>query len=516
MSKTAKIRKFKIAFMKPKQTDKAAVKIKTDIEKSVKSMKEQVTGDGENELRDLVKQLSEKDKKYMDELIQYKITKHWDDPEELKFWMKYCSTPDLNETIVKGMLSDKPKPDLVAQCWRRMMHQPEIADLCYKLFPAEIEEEAVKVLAEGKNIVVPKDRETDLVRRVFEEGNGDKLGGYYKTCVNPDDVEEMATKNPGGFIKAFVKGQKVDVKMKFLGDPKVLAALQNGGKEWTELAKTTPLLPFLDKAKSRVRDDAPNKKAGVINALFAEVLAPDGVLGLTYYTNSLTPVPNMLASTREDQIKEVKARKEGIKKSIEAEKELKKKKGDTTPVDTDQLDRHPDGPGTQCDVLVSLMTTLVGATLGPDEPCKHIVFKGMVLTDKMSKFPGGLLSSSFGGNVFDDSNSLTGQVLFTGGADDGVSNAHTILEVNGMQYDAVLGTSGPDLSHTVVDEFPAWDKTGYVTLDNKPIRVSKSTKSDYWIINEPGLKAAPNKHGFGSAYRMTNNPGKYIKPAKKD
>ncbi|MBL9083243.1 MAG: hypothetical protein JNK76_15625 [Planctomycetales bacterium] len=510
MSKTAKIKKFKYAFLKPKQTRKDLVKTKTDIEKAIKSLKKGSDDDVEKKLKQAVDDLTYIDEDYMKELIQYKLVKHWDEPEELKFWMTKCSKPETNVEVVKKILSDKPNKDMVVDCWKKMRGQHEIADLCYDLFPDEVEEEIVKVMLEGKNAHMPKDRESKLARRIFEEGNGDKLNSYYKSGLAPEDLQAMAKKKPSEFIKTFVQGQSVDAKTKILSDPKLRESLKAGGPEWTELAKTTPLLPFLEKAKLRERP-APNKEASVIDSLFAEVLAPDGTLGLTYYTNSLTPVPNMLASTKDDQVKAVKERKEGIAKAIESEKELKKKKGDTTPVDTDQLDRHPDGPGTQCDVLVSLMTTLIGSTLGPDVKCKHKVFKGMVLTDKMSKFPGGLLSSSFGGNVFDDSDTLTGQVLFTGGADDGVSNAHTILEVNGMQYDAVLGTSGKDLSHTVVDEYPAWDKTNYLSLDGKPIRVSKSTKTAYWIINEPGLKAAPNKHGFGTAYRMTDKPEKYIK-----
>jgi len=514
MSKTAKIKKFKVAFLKPKQTNKKMVKIKTDIEKAVKTLKKGHDDDVEKKLVELSQVLSDQDEDYMKELIQYKLVKHWDEPEELKFWMSKCSTPETNVEIVEKMLSDKPNKDMVVDCWNRMRGQHEIADLCYALFPAAVEDEMVKVMLTGANAHMPKGLESKLARRVFEEGNGDKLNSFFKSNLAPDDVEAMAKKKPDDFIKVFVKGQTVDTKMRFLGDPKIRQALEAGGTEWTELAKTTPLLPFLDKAKKRELP-APNKEAAVINSLFAEVLAPDGVLGLTYYTNSLTPVPNMLASKREDQVKAVTDRKEGIKESIKLEKETKKKKGDTSEVGTDQLDAHPDGPGTQCDVLVSLMTTLIGSTLGPGVTCKHKVFKGMVLTDKMSKFPGGLLSSTFGGNVFDDSDTLTGQVLFTGGADDGVSNAHTILEVNGMQYDAVLGTSGKDLSHTVVDEYPAWDKTGYLSVaDKKPIRVSKSTKTAYWIINEPGLKAAANKHGFGTAYRMTNNPMKYVKAVK--
>src|SRR5687768_5989923 len=126
MSETAKIKKFKYAFLKPKQTNKKLVKIKTDIEKAVKTLKKGQDDDVEKKLVELSQVLAERDEDYMKELIQYKLVKHWDEPEELAFWMTKCSTPETNVEVVKKMLSDKPNKDMVVDCWNRMREQHEI------------------------------------------------------------------------------------------------------------------------------------------------------------------------------------------------------------------------------------------------------------------------------------------------------------------------------------------------------------------------------------------------------
>ena len=141
----------------------------------------------------------------------------------------------------------------------------------------------------------------------------------------------------------------------------------------------------------------------------------------------------------------------------------------------------------------------------------------MVLTVPLSQLPGpnkkpgkgGLLPIDFGGNVYlEDAKAPNGQVFFTGNGVE-LPNAHTYLDVDGVLYDAVLGTSGDDVIKAVADKFAQWEE-GWKTKGEAPekVRVAKSDKGN-WIIEEKGLLAAKNSQGFKSGYRLTADISKY-------
>lgn len=175
----------------------------------------------------------------------------------------------------------------------------------------------------------------------------------------------------------------------------------------------------------------------------------------------------------------------------------------------------PDQPAMQCDELVTVLKSTMEAALGPNSgvECKHIVIKSMVLTQPINTLPGGLLKNTFGGNVYNDSNSLTKQVMFSGNDFGATPDAHTYLDVGGMLYDAVLGTRGKAVTDAVADEFGNWEKDKWVTKDDAktPVWVASSKKgTGFFVIKQPGLKAAANSNGFSTAYRLTKDVSKYL------
>ena len=85
----------------------------------------------------------------------------------------------------------------------------------------------------------------------------------------------------------------------------------------------------------------------------------------------------------------------------------------------------------------------------------------MVLTVPLSKLPGpnkhpgkgGLLPLDFGGNVYlDDAKAQNGKVFFTRRGIES-PDAHTYLDVDGVLYDTVLGTSSQDVLDAVAEKF---------------------------------------------------------------
>ncbi|MGC3967319.1 MAG: hypothetical protein QM775_08090 [Pirellulales bacterium] len=524
MTKTAKIDKFKIAFLKPKAPDKESVRIKTDLEKQIKNVKKlgktsvaQVLTYGANDLR-------KKDPKYMSDLLGYKIIKHWDEPEELKLWAANFGNPQEVADVISALLKSKKSPQMALECWRMLGDDYRISSICFEIAPDLLVNEAVDMIGQNKIPTVTGEKfKAAVAAKTFRKLGPDKVPDVYKRTLTVDDAEDLADTDPVGFAKTFLTGVDPKNVTTLLRSPNVREALRKiktdddkpenkhkkkGKTEYDKLCENAPLLRYMDSVGERLaklpKDLPPARLTGVI---FEELLSKDNVLGMTYYTNSLTSVDELLGSSREKQIKKIDDKKELMKSKL--------KEGEVDP----NLESHPDVPGAQCDELVSLLTALTAGMLGLDDAqikqvCHHHIYKGMVLTKDMSTFPGGLLPKTFGGNVYGDGPSRTGQVLFTGGADDGVANAHTILKVGDMQYDAVLGTSGKDVTDSVADEFEPWDKTGYVSQkDGTPIYVSKSKRgTGMWVVNEPGLTAATNKHGFGTGYRVTANLATYAVP----
>ena len=101
MTKEAKIKQFKYAFGKPKHPDKNALKAKVALEKAVTALKKGkdqngvLKSNGRRSVNDLrnpkLPEYNPQNKAYLDELLAYKLVKHWDDKEAFDAWLECCS-----------------------------------------------------------------------------------------------------------------------------------------------------------------------------------------------------------------------------------------------------------------------------------------------------------------------------------------------------------------------------------------------------------------------------------------
>ncbi len=321
----------------------------------------------------------------------------------------------------------------------------------------------------------------DTKQELLVEGLKSKDVNTVRACggafafLSPKEQMEFADADPAFFIaNIFLPSHdSTDNSLAMLKNPKWRDILQKDPVAWKKLADTMPVLSVGEAAKKRVgKDDATPKE--LTEAIFDCVLENDGI-ELTYFTNPIDSDHALLGGPGE---KDIKAREEQVAN-------LKKQGYDV-----------PDKPATQCHNLKGVVKQMVIQALGDKVKIEEDHIAGMLLTKPISGMPGGLLPNTFGGNVYDENDKLTGQAMFTGV---GGTQSHTWLRIDGVDFDPVLGTRGAAVKAAKADEF-TWIVTDLV---------GKGTKDDF-IIKDPKLKPAPNKNGFGSAYRLTKDPTKYI------
>lgn len=522
MVKEAKIKKFKVAFLKPKHPDKHAQKMKTDLEKAVNKWRKKgdETGGLKSEIERIARaMLQDNDhdeyKKYAEELLSYKLVKHWNDDEDFKLWKENFGIPATLGNAVKLMLTGSTSDDFLKQCAERFADCWQAMDECYKKNPDLLVDYMIKKkqnLPKGFSPTFNCDRlKGKVLTKMFLDGERDDLPNGFQRCVTPDDAALMADNDPQAYYDVFLASPKVTAedRVAALKNPKVREALAKNNKIWTRLTdKDTdkekggvPVLTFFDEAEKHVAKSGTQKdrELSLAEAVFDELLRDGNSLNLTYYTNNFTRPDDALGAWR--NVRE---------KLVDEEREKLTKMGYTD---------MPDKPAAQCDVLVSILTRVVEGALGPDAvvKCKPIVIPEMVLTVPLSKLPGpggkpgkgGLLPLTFGGNVFEDgATKPNGQVFFTG---QGVEhpNAHTYLDVDGVLYDAVLGTKGDDVTKAVAEKFANWESGWTAKSDSgKKLKVAKGDKGS-WIIEDENLQAPKNAQGFKTGYRITKNIGQY-------
>ena len=154
-------------------------------------------------------------------------------------------------------------------------------------------------------------------------------------------------------------------------------------------------------------------------------------------------------------------------------------------------DGIPGAPATQCHNLLGVLRHSLEAS-GIDLPVRSEDIDNMALTVPLRSLPRRGLLPPFDGNIINDNGDYTGQVLFTGA--DG-KQSHTWLVIGDEPYDPVLGTRGAEVANAVANQFD------WVVPD----QVGKGN-GGWYIVRDSEKKAAPNDHGFGSAYRLTKTP----------
>ena len=175
--------------------------------------------------------------------------------------------------------------------------------------------------------------------------------------------------------------------------------------------------PWAKRPRSGSARTMPRRKE-LTEAIFDCVLENDGI-ELTYFTNPIDSDHALLGGPGE---KDIKAREEQVAN-------LKKQGYDV-----------PDKPATQCHNLKGVVKQMVIQALGDKVKIEEDHIAGMLLTKPISGMPGGLLPNTFGGNVYDENDKLTGQAMFTGV---GGTQSHTWLRIDGVDFDPVLGTGAP-------------------------------------------------------------------------
>ncbi len=520
MTHEAKVKKFKLAFLRPKHPDKKALAEKITIEKLVSSLKK--PSDEDSKKKSLIgaagtRFFALKDGKptnpehgvYFESLLPYKLVKHWDDDHEFAIWRDDVGNPVTIGKAAKKIVEDAKKGgklnlDFVKEFTKRFENFKFAMDALFDEVPNLMLQETLRILEETPQLppkITCDKLQGKLVYTQFLERKLDKINPLYLRSVSGNDATELAQKNPKAYYSVFLEKVDTHNRVEALKNPQVREALAKETVLWEKLRMEFPMLPFLEKAEERVdtTGSVKEQEQSLAKAVFDELFAEGNALNLIYYTNNFTRPSDALGANPEES-----------KKLVETKRKELLGLGYTD---------VPDQPAAQCDVLVSMLKSVIEAALGPNSTskCKSIVIPEMVLTVPLSKLPGpnkqpgkgGLLPIDFGGNVYlDDATAPNGQVFFTG---QGVENpdAHTYLDVDGVLYDAVLGTSGQDVLDAVAEKFVKWQSDWVTVADGSvSVKVAKGDKG-HWIIEERGLVAAKNSQGFKTGYRLTNNVSKY-------
>jgi hypothetical protein len=481
MGKKFTIDEFKLTFKKPAIPKGVSGKDKDQLEDIVK---EHVKGDDRNkgQFATTALKIYQQDADYYVDLLSFKLAKHWDSKER-KIWLDN-SPREAVDRIFDRLYGTKV---LDADAINAELENPisvAIPEYLYKTYPELMKAAAKQKFVElsddeleGYGTKLPMEARKELLLEGFRNSDASAVracNGMFPFLPLNQQME-LAAANPAFFIaNVFDPAHRSgDNALTMLKDAKWREILARDPVAWRKLADSMPILSVGEAAKVRVGKDDPTP-AEMTNAIFDCVCLNDGI-ELTYFTN---PVDTDHALLGGPAGKDELARSEQIEKL------------------TKQGYEEPEKPATQCHNLKGIVKQIIQLSLGNKVVIEEDHIANMLLTKPLSGMPGGLLPNSFGGNVRDDKGNLTGQVMFTGV---GGKQSHTWLRIDGIDFDPVLGTRGREVADSKADEFK-WIV---------PEMVGIGTSGDY-IIKDPQLKAAPNKNGFGSCYRLTKKPLDYI------
>ena len=482
MGKKFTIDEFRVTFNKPSLPKGLSGKSKDELEGFVKKI-------AKNDSRDIDTFKANSAEMYKDhatyfvDLLSYKVAKHWD-AEERKIWLDN-SPVEAVEKVLGKLYPNKAMDEDEINAELESCTSSKVADYLYKAYPEKLKAAAKKKFKElkGKELekygsMLPLDARSDLLVDGLKNSDAAAVqacNGCFPFLPLKDQME-LAQLDPAFFItNIFLPSHNAgDNALTMLKNEKWRDILSSDPLAWKVLTESMPILSVGEAAKTRVgKDDATAQE--MTEAIFDCVCENDGI-ELTYFTNPVDTDHAVLGGPGE---KDSIARKEQVEKLASEGYE------------------EPDKPATQCHNLKGIVKQIIALSLGNKVLIEEDHIQNMLLTKPLSSVPGGLLPKTFGGNVCNDNGDLTGQVMFTGV---GGKQSHTWLRIDGVDYDPVLGTKGAQVANSKEDEFQ------WVV----PEVVGKGTKGDY-IIKDPKLKAAPNKHGFGSCYRLTKKPLDYIR-----
>lgn len=511
---------FKAAFKaikKPKRPPGVSGKEKSALEKAID---ETTDWDDPNVIR-LAKDLYANNPDYMVDLVAYKFVKHFDEGSVKKpFWAQKVPEEAFEKAlkkVVPGDMSERLTQVTLERAVRGQGDQSNTVALIYERDPegtinfaldkraaaihdGDVDQQKVwvEVIPTGTQEQVARTFEVIAARndrdaaRVFGEGismltktadtSEDDAPRDNKAALNAeldhDTIYSIAEANPRLFVEDVLPSLKSKNHfIEALGNAKLRKLLERSApEEWKMLVAETPMLSLLENVEQAIQRKKLNKPSAIVAEMFDAIVNNRGI-PLAYATNTIDNNRPILTG--------------GTDKEHEFRANQKQVAG------TD----FPDVPATQCHQLLHLTEDMTNMCPGLTKKPKITqgTVDNILLTKPLASVPGkGLLDKSFGGNVFDDAGKSLDQVLFTG---DSGMNSHTWLVIDGTPYDPVLGTRGPEVAASI-DETLDW-----LIVD----RVAKGNKGRYIIKGDPGTpKPKANKMGFGSAYRLTSKPEKYL------
>jgi hypothetical protein len=395
-------------------------------------------------------------------LLAYKLSKH--EAHEGKVdkratWMRFSPDDAVAQALDQSTdLTDADPEDRKAKIKRAAQYKETAAIVAYyKQAPGEYEE----LIAEELEAAVNASELATWSRNIPAAG----LVGVAKKMGAKEFVGKvLVPMRTDLYITEIVQNAAL---MSYLTEsaPAPLGAFRDSmpqlrvGKEGIEKAKADP----------RAKGAAPDPML-VIEHVFRAFVGNRGI-DLTYFTNRLDDNLSILNGARNEE-------------ALAAQAKLFAEMG--KPV--------PKKPATQCHDLLQVLKLTMKAVPGLTVNIGDDHIKNMLLTKPLSTQPQGLITKSFGGNVFDDGGLSTDQIFFSGVNG---KQSHTWLVINGVPFDPVMGTMGPEVAASVDGEFQ-WDAGG------EPGGIAKEIGgSGRYIVVDKALKAAVNVHGFGPGYRLT-------------
>jgi hypothetical protein len=475
MAKKVTIEAFKVAFQKPSLIFS---KVKG---KEKKAIEQDNIANRRSDFSQKLDAMYQKDPKYFVKLMGYKLAKHWGDASR-EYWLN-LSPPGAMASVVDKIVGPSPSKEKMKQAVAQFSDAMTALQRLSEIDPESFAEAFIahyKTLDPGQAVafasIVPAKATGPILLEAVSQSNSDVAKALVKSTggLSLDEAREIASVNPDFFITHLLvpfKAEPSDRIIDLIRDPGLRKILSRGGKAWTDLRDSTPMLKLLDGVEQKLATkDSDDDK---VKKVFEALLKNEGI-ELSYYSNRCDQNRSILAGMSENDKQRRKQSEEALGIKL------------------------PPKPSTQCHNLVDVLKLSVRGILGDDVKITSGEVKHMALTKSLKGLRGGLLPKTFPGNVIKEDDTLpNGQVLFTGN-DEGLQS-HTWPIINGKAYDPVLGTEGDEVEKAVDNEFK-WIVQG---------SMAKGSRGWYILRLDDKHKCEANDHGFGTMYRLTQKPSTY-------
>ena len=293
----------------------------------------------------------------------------------------------------------------------------------------------------------------------------------FLSSLSDAELLQLARMNEAYFITNVLtpaKDQYPERMVPLLKKHALMAHLKaRAAAEYNAFAGETPQLNVVETVAPGL-GHAPNNRQ-IADAIFNAVITNTGI-DLAYMGTAVTPVEHALTGD---------TRSSGAYRARQAA----------------VIPNLPAIPATDCHHLLTIFQDIVQTFPGFTGAPARVTLNNAVLTRPMSQMPGGLIANTFGGNTFNEDGSPTGQIFFTG--EDGI-NSHSWLTIDGRAYDPLFGTTGDAVAQGAAG-----------TYQRVRAGVYRASAGDGYLVKDTRLAVPNNPHSFNTAYRKTNDPGRW-------